>query len=125
MCPVREPRDELSLRLRLLLHLLHRLLHLLSRLTLLLGGLAAFLVHLLGELLGGLLAERVRFGGVGHGVRNSVSRVAFIRASERVNQPRTATTGEEPRFFELVTGVRERLAGRGAQVEPELLEETP
>jgi NitT/TauT family transport system ATP-binding protein len=35
--------------------------------------------------------------------------------------PRTAETREEPRFFELVTGVRERLAGRGAQVEPELL----
>ena len=39
--------------------------------------------------------------------------------------PRTAETREDPRFFELVTGVRERLAGRGAQVEPELLEETP
>jgi NitT/TauT family transport system ATP-binding protein len=39
--------------------------------------------------------------------------------------PRTAETREEPRFFELVTGVRERLAGRGAQVEPELAEETP
>jgi NitT/TauT family transport system ATP-binding protein len=39
--------------------------------------------------------------------------------------PRTADTREEPRFFELVTGVRERLAGRGAQVEPELAEETP
>jgi NitT/TauT family transport system ATP-binding protein len=38
--------------------------------------------------------------------------------------PRTADTREEPRFFELVTGVRERLAGRGAQVEPELAEET-
>jgi NitT/TauT family transport system ATP-binding protein len=38
--------------------------------------------------------------------------------------PRTAETREEPRFFELVTGVRERLAGRGAQVEPELAEET-
>jgi NitT/TauT family transport system ATP-binding protein len=38
--------------------------------------------------------------------------------------PRTAETREEPRFFELVTGVRERLAGRGAQVEPELLEDT-
>jgi NitT/TauT family transport system ATP-binding protein len=37
--------------------------------------------------------------------------------------PRTADTREEPRFFELVTGVRERLAGRGAQVEPELAEE--
>ena len=37
--------------------------------------------------------------------------------------PRTAETREEPRFFELVTGVRERLAGRGAQVEPELLED--
>jgi NitT/TauT family transport system ATP-binding protein len=37
--------------------------------------------------------------------------------------PRTADTREEPRFFELVTGVRERLAGRGAQVEPELLED--
>ena len=37
--------------------------------------------------------------------------------------PRTAETREEPRFFELVTGVRERLAGRGAQVEPELAEE--
>jgi NitT/TauT family transport system ATP-binding protein len=37
--------------------------------------------------------------------------------------PRTARTREEPRFFELVTGVRERLAGRGAQVEPELLED--
>ncbi len=39
--------------------------------------------------------------------------------------PRTTETREEPRFFELVTGVRERLAGRGAQVEPELAEETP
>jgi NitT/TauT family transport system ATP-binding protein len=39
--------------------------------------------------------------------------------------PRSAETREEPRFFELVTGVRERLAGRGAQVEPELAEETP
>jgi NitT/TauT family transport system ATP-binding protein len=39
--------------------------------------------------------------------------------------PRTAETREEPRFFELVTGVREQLAGRGAQVEPELAEETP
>jgi NitT/TauT family transport system ATP-binding protein len=37
--------------------------------------------------------------------------------------PRTADTREEPRFFELVTHVRERLAGRGAQVEPELAEE--
>jgi len=37
--------------------------------------------------------------------------------------PRTAETREEPRFFELVTHVRERLAGRGAQVEPELAEE--
>jgi NitT/TauT family transport system ATP-binding protein len=37
--------------------------------------------------------------------------------------PRTADTREEPRFFELVTGVRERLAGRGAQIEPELAEE--
>jgi NitT/TauT family transport system ATP-binding protein len=37
--------------------------------------------------------------------------------------PRTAETREEPRFFELVTGVRERLAGRGAQLEPELLED--
>jgi NitT/TauT family transport system ATP-binding protein len=37
--------------------------------------------------------------------------------------PRTAGTREEPRFFELVTGVRERLAGRGAHVEPELLED--
>ena len=39
--------------------------------------------------------------------------------------PRTAETREEPRFFELVTGVRERLAGRGAQVEPELAEDAP
>ena len=39
--------------------------------------------------------------------------------------PRTADTREEPRFFELVTGVRERLAGRGAQVEPELAEDVP
>ena len=37
--------------------------------------------------------------------------------------PRTADTREEPRYFELVTHVRERLAGRGAQVEPELAEE--
>jgi NitT/TauT family transport system ATP-binding protein len=39
--------------------------------------------------------------------------------------PRTAETREEPRFFDLVTGVRERLAGRGAQVEPELAEDAP
>jgi NitT/TauT family transport system ATP-binding protein len=39
--------------------------------------------------------------------------------------PRTAETREEPRFFELVTCVRERLAGRGAQLEPELAEEAP
>jgi NitT/TauT family transport system ATP-binding protein len=38
-------------------------------------------------------------------------------------QPRTAATREEPRFFELVTEVRERLAGRrGAQ--PEAVEST-
>jgi NitT/TauT family transport system ATP-binding protein len=39
--------------------------------------------------------------------------------------PRTARTREEPRFFELVTEVRERLAGRGTQLEPELAEGTP
>jgi NitT/TauT family transport system ATP-binding protein len=38
-------------------------------------------------------------------------------------QPRTAATREDPRFFELVTEVRERLAGRrGAQ--PEAVEST-
>jgi NitT/TauT family transport system ATP-binding protein len=31
--------------------------------------------------------------------------------------PRTARTREEPRFFELVTEVREGLAGRGAELE--------
>jgi NitT/TauT family transport system ATP-binding protein len=31
--------------------------------------------------------------------------------------PRTGRTREEPRFFELVTEVRERLAGRGAELE--------
>jgi NitT/TauT family transport system ATP-binding protein len=36
--------------------------------------------------------------------------------------PRTVETREEPRFFELVTAVRERLAGRGTQLEPELAE---
>jgi NitT/TauT family transport system ATP-binding protein len=37
--------------------------------------------------------------------------------------PRTIATREEPRFFELVTDVREKLAGRGTQLEPELAEE--
>jgi NitT/TauT family transport system ATP-binding protein len=37
--------------------------------------------------------------------------------------PRTVDTREQPRFFELVTDVRERLAGRGTQLEPELAEE--
>ena len=37
-------------------------------------------------------------------------------------QPRTVDTREEPRFFELVTEVREKLAGRGTQLEPELAE---
>jgi NitT/TauT family transport system ATP-binding protein len=37
--------------------------------------------------------------------------------------PRTVDTREEPRFFELVTAVRERLAGRGTQLEPELAED--
>ena len=37
--------------------------------------------------------------------------------------PRTVETREQPRFFELVTDVRERLAGRGTQLEPELAEE--
>jgi NitT/TauT family transport system ATP-binding protein len=36
--------------------------------------------------------------------------------------PRTVQTREEPRFFELVTEVREHLAGRGTQLEPELAE---
>jgi NitT/TauT family transport system ATP-binding protein len=42
-------------------------------------------------------------------------------------QPRTSTTREEPRFFELVTEVRERLAAAGARLgetqEPALVEE--
>jgi NitT/TauT family transport system ATP-binding protein len=36
--------------------------------------------------------------------------------------PRTVETREQPRFFELVTEVREKLAGRGTQLEPELAE---
>jgi NitT/TauT family transport system ATP-binding protein len=43
-------------------------------------------------------------------------------------QPRTSTTREEPRFFELVTHVREQLAAAGAPLgetqEPALVEET-
>jgi len=44
-----------------------------------------------------------------------------------LRQPRTSTTREEPRFFELVTEVRERLAAAGAPLgetqEPALVEE--
>jgi NitT/TauT family transport system ATP-binding protein len=36
-------------------------------------------------------------------------------------QPRTAETREEPRFFELVTTVREALAGAGADAVVERL----
>jgi NitT/TauT family transport system ATP-binding protein len=43
-------------------------------------------------------------------------------------QPRTSPTREEPRFFELVTRVREQLAGAGATLgetqEPALVEDT-
>jgi hypothetical protein len=42
-------------------------------------------------------------------------------------QPRTSTTREDPRFFELVTQVREQLAAAGAPLgetqEPALVEE--